>query len=324
MPGQAENSCCIVIPIYRIPLPEAELASLANTIRLLVAYPIRLVCPQGLDPGRDPALATLLGEASAVRRNVETLFLPARYFASTRTYSELMLSPLFYRQFLGWNYILLVQLDAWLFSADLAPWLRLRCAYLGAPLLSLEDLPLGLNYPREVVGNGGLSLRHVAQHCNVLSSWRFRSWPVLGARELLRAHAPLQPWAAAASVGSLLRMVNRVLLVLLRLTSWRNSLAYYARCGLHEDILLGLLVPRVFPRFSVPEPSVASCFSLDENPAYFAQRYLDPDRLPFGCHAWQKSYGSFWRSVPTSLPAPAPGSSLESSAPPESSGADPA
>lgn len=320
MPSQAENSCCIVIPVYRIPLPETELASLANTMRLLGPYPIRLVCPQGLNPGRDPALAALLGEASSAQRNVEPLPLPARYFASTSTYNKLMLSPLFYKEFLDWNYILLVQLDAWLFSADLAPWLGLRCAYLGAPLLSLEDLPLGLSYPREAVGNGGLSLRHVAQHRHVLSSWRFRAWPVLGVRELLRAHAPLQPWASRPSVGSLLRMVNRLLLVLLRVTSWRNSLAYYARCGLNEDILLGLLVPRIFPRFYVPDPSIAARFSLDENPAFFAQRYLGPDRLPFGCHAWQKSYASFWRSLPARLPAPAPGSS----APPESSGADPA
>jgi hypothetical protein len=280
------------------------LLSLANTLHILSAYPIRICCPQGLDLHRDPGLCALLAQSTSACSALQTTVLPAAWFASVQTYNQLMLSPLFYEQFIHWQYILLVQLDAWLFSADLAHWLRQGYAYIGAPILSPPELPLGLGVPAEIVGNGGLSLRHVRLHRRVVSSWRFSCLPVLGLRELLVAHAPLEPWHRKPSARSLLRLFNRVFLVLLRLVSWRNSLAYYARCGLHEDILLGFLAPRIFPRFSVPGPALAARFSLDENPAHFQKRYLEPAALPFGCHAWQKSYEDFWRTRFEGFPRP--------------------
>jgi hypothetical protein len=303
MKNKRNFTCCIVIPVYRLPLPEDELSSLTNTMLLLASYSIHLVCPQGLDPNLDLSLGHLLEDAVKAGRDVEVTYFSTSFFESVSTYNNLMLSPSFYQKFIAWDYILIAQLDAWIFSPDLACWLEYGYSYLGAPWLSLADLPLGLDCPKEAVGNGGLSLRRVVHHHAVLVSWRFRYSPVLGLREILSAHSPLQPCSEGVSMHSLLRFLNRMFLVLRRLVSWRNSLSYYAKCGLNEDILLGLLAPRVFPWFRVADPRVAARFSLDENPGFFFQRYLGSDSLPFGCHAWRKSYASFWQAVPSDLPS---------------------
>ena len=165
--------------------------------------------------------------------------------------------------------------------------------------------PLGLLKPTPMLGrlgNGGLSLRRVRDHYAVLSSWRFRCWPVLGIQELLVAHPPLQNFSWHKPLPSIAKAINRVRLILMRLTSWRNSLAYFCRCGLNEDLVFGLLVPRIFVGFLVPDPATAAHFALDANPDFFYGRYFSSDCLPFGCHAWEKSYGQFWRHRHTSLP----------------------
>jgi hypothetical protein len=97
--------------------------------------------------------------------------------------------------------------------------------------------------------------------------------------------------------------MNRLTRVCLRLLSWRNSLAYYADCGLNEDILLGLLAPRVVAGFRVASPALAARFSIDADPKYFFARYLEAGCLPFGCHAWQKCYHEFWRPMNCGLPS---------------------
>jgi hypothetical protein len=306
MPCEVATDCCIVIPVYRPDLSAAERASVLNTCQLLGRFPVRIICPKGLD--LQAHWQDLLAEISQCCSDIDILVLDPGWFASTATYNSLMLSPSFYRLFLKWQYILIAQIDAWIFSAALAPWLEMHYSYLGAPWRGLPDLPPGMFCPDEAVGNGGLSLRCVRDHYALLTSWRYKCYPVLGVRELFVAHIPLHSFRWNQPIRSLLRLVNRLRLILMRLLSWRNSLAYFSLCGLNEDIIFGLLASRVFPGFRVPGPAVAARFSLDANPDFFYRLYIQPDQLPFGCHAWEKSHALFWRHLRTTLPSSRPSS----------------
>ena len=300
MHAEIPVNCCIVIPIYRPTLTWVERAAVLNTCKLLSGFSLRIICPDGLDLYSH--MPELLAEMRQYNNDVDILQLESKFFASTHTYNQLLLSPSFYRLFLRWQYMLIAQIDAWIFSPRLAPWLAKAYSYVGAPWRTIPNLPPGIACPPEAVGNGGLSLRRVRDHYAVLSSWRFRCSPVLGIQELLVAHPPLQNFSWRKPLPSIAKAINRVRLILMRLTSWRNSLAYFCRCGLNEDLVFGLLVPRIFVGFLVPDPAMAAHFALDANPDFFYGRYFSSDCLPFGCHAWEKSYGQFWQHRNTSLP----------------------
>lgn len=125
-------------------------------LRVLGCHPITLICPEG------QSLHAYRPEEHdlAVRR-----FDPG-YFESTRTYNRLMLSPHFYAAFLRYRYILIYQLDAWVFSDQLASWCDQGWDYVGAPWIGadwLDSVPKPRFWTRDnSVGNGGFSLRRVS------------------------------------------------------------------------------------------------------------------------------------------------------------------
>ena len=82
---------------------------------------------------------------------------PAENFRSVKTYSRLMLSPNFYAAFADFDYILIYQLDAFVFYDALENFCSLGFDYIGAPWPFL--VKVGGKFLR--VGNGGFSLRKV-------------------------------------------------------------------------------------------------------------------------------------------------------------------
>ena len=137
----------VVIPIYKEELNDLEKISLAQVRKVLKNYPLIFVAPEGknfpyLQPG-----------------DMLVQFHP-QYFQSVETYSRLLLSPMFYEPFLVFDYILLYQLDAFVFYDALEDFCRLDYDYIGAAWpyhvwqgLKFEKMPR--------VGNGGFSLRKV-------------------------------------------------------------------------------------------------------------------------------------------------------------------
>ena len=110
-------------------------------------------------------------------------FAPA-YFGSIQGYNRLLLSTEFYARFLGSEYLLICQLDVFVFRDELAGWVARGYDYVGAPWFSktavrrrihwlkmhLSKLVLGVQdkvyrfETRDRVGNGGFSLRKVETH----------------------------------------------------------------------------------------------------------------------------------------------------------------
>ena len=146
------KQCAIIIPIYR-KLTELESVSMKQALNVLGDWDIF-----GVIPEKSMFLDTL-------DRKIE---FPKEYFESVDSYNRLMLSEAFYERFANYEYILVYQLDAFVFTDQLSYFCQLGYDYIGAPWLH------GVyNYVDEKhciwhVGNGGLSLRRVQSFINVI------------------------------------------------------------------------------------------------------------------------------------------------------------
>jgi hypothetical protein len=174
MPGLPASRLSVVVPVYRDHLDASEAISLESTFRVLGGHHLVMVKPEGL--------ATPAIEARFPFKAVET-FAPG-YFSSIQAYNRLLLSTEFYQRFLGSDYLLICQLDVFVFRDDLAAWVARGHDYVGAPWVSRSGLGaafhwlkmrVGRLFPgggdrvyrsqtRNRVGNGGFSLRQVALH----------------------------------------------------------------------------------------------------------------------------------------------------------------
>ena len=156
----------IVVPIYkkhRAELKWYEHISLKRCPEVFGGkYPIIFAAPNDRKFDYIPRYCT-----------VETF--DPQYFSNRKLYSRMMLSPQFYTRFLAYDYILIYQLDAFVFSDRLPEFCELGYDYIGAPWpwaypFVCSASPAQVFIQRTgLVGNGGFSLRNVRTHYEILS-----------------------------------------------------------------------------------------------------------------------------------------------------------
>ena len=168
----------VVIPVYKTSLDAYERISLDRTIEVLGKHDIYIVHPEDLDTG-------FLTE---LYPNLKFRAFPPEYFKGIMGYNRLMLSEEFYSAFSDYEYILICQSDAYIFRDELNDWCEAGYDYVGAPWLRrpLYDVP-GIKQFMDLshhisqkngqkskqdlygkIGNGGLSLRKVKSHLDVI------------------------------------------------------------------------------------------------------------------------------------------------------------
>ncbi len=147
-----DNLVIIGIPIYKSILNDLERISLEQVRKMLGHYPIAFIGPQSLrfDYG---------SEYSSFK--VERF--PDEYFHSTSSYSQLLLSEDFYQRFSEYQFLLIYQLDAFVFSDRLEEFCHLNFDYIGAPVPKVY-----WPYVNTIIGNGGFSLRKIKSMINAL------------------------------------------------------------------------------------------------------------------------------------------------------------
>ena len=244
----------IVIPIYTTKINFFEEISLQRVCQILHSYPLVVIKPQSLDlspiPEKYPAL-TIENFADD-------------YFRSIAGYNRLMLSEEFYRRFEDNEYILICQLDAYIFRDELTEWCEKGYDYIGAPWLVR---PIYRSFPMKQyrwlfrsaatratdfkVGNGGLSLRKVSSHLKAV------------------------------------QQLKDVIEDFLRHT--KNHV-------FNEDVFFAVEVNRHGLNFSYPSYTEALKFSFDKYPELCYK--LNHEQLPFGCHSWfKKKMFKFWSKI---------------------------
>lgn len=257
-----KKEIAVVIPIYRQELSDTERLSLEQCAAVLSDYDIVFLKPEHLDISPVKRLCPSGREES----------LADEWFVSRRSYNRLVLEEEFYRRFEKHAYILIYQLDAFVFRDELIDWARQGYDYIGAPWLPRKKrrrTPLGrlcfrakalykrIFRPQEFlspkyyaycVGNGGLSLRKVSAMIRITSFYREK------------IHALLS-----------------------------DDREFYA-----EDIFLLRELNDKNVQLKKPGWKKALRFAMEECPDW-AFRYIG-NRLPFGCHAFDlKDYAAFWK-----------------------------
>jgi len=138
----------VVIPVYREEIDALERISLAQVRRVLGNYPLIFVAPEG-------KIFSYFDEGDMVAH------FPPPFFQNVAAYSYLLLSPEFYEAFANFDYILIYQLDAFVFYDALEDFCALGYDYIGAPWPRIAYFSYR-NKKTPRVGNGGFSLRRVA------------------------------------------------------------------------------------------------------------------------------------------------------------------
>lgn len=257
----------VVIPMYKDALSAREQLSVDRAVQTLGRHAICFVGPQHLQNRLD-----------SLRRHygggVLSSTFADRYFAGIKGYNALMRSRSFYGAFSAYSHILIAQTDTLVLRDDLQHWCEQDYAYIGAPWFVGGSQP---KQPLEFlgVGNGGFSLRRVADFLRVLEHPR-------RIPNFIKARA-----GVADGQGSLVRRLKH---------EW--LLAYNVEPLFptsNEDFFWGLLVPAACPFFRVPGLQAASRFAFEVEPR---QLYaLTGGQLPFGCHAWERYDRDFWLQV---------------------------
>ena len=263
------HSVAVVVPGYkRAQFTPDEEISFRHLEHFLGRYDKFLAVPQSLDIERP---------GFELRRFDDS------YFGSTIAYNKLMLSPLFYRAFEQYRYILIYHLDALVFSDCLLEWCATDWDYIGAPWLQCPDSPW-VGSPR--VGNGGFSLRKVESFLRVLSSDKHWIDPDLYWQSIASGkawygrslHLPRKWFKQIKRFNNVRREVE---LWPLRPDGTKNEDHFWSDRAVHYDAQFKVASFDVGLRFAF-EVAPGQCFK------------LNGDCLPFGCHAWPRYDRSFW------------------------------
>lgn len=156
----------VTIPVYKASPEADEQRCFERICHIFQGYPMVLCHPEGLD----------LSYYQKHFPGLHSMPMERDYFLNIASYNRLMLSKEFYTAFLGrYEYILICQLDVWVFRNDLSKWLGKGYDYIGAPwyrrklhLFQYLTIKQGLHTffralrnrnLNHCVGNGGFSLR---------------------------------------------------------------------------------------------------------------------------------------------------------------------
>lgn len=237
--------------------------SLRQCALILKSHPICIVCPEELDVSSYIDVLSDYGANSIIER-----FHP-RFFDGIKGYNLLMMDKAFYKRFVNYKYMLIYQLDAWVFRDELDEWCKKGYDYIGAPWIEEDDTG---KMTLTGVGNGGFSLRRVQHFFNVLK------------------HKGSVRNASQLNLSSTLK--NKIYKFFYNL-GYQNTISYYKKDPtLYEDIFLSIFLSNTKLRAKMPNPEDASLFAFEKKPSFL---FSKNGQLPFGCHAWRKyDYDSFW------------------------------
>ena len=258
------NLCAIVIPVYKENMTEFEELSLRQCMKVLHDYPIFLLTHQDLN-------------LSAYDRLADEYCIPLRkcffspsFFMNVEGYNKLMKNRQLYTDFRTFQYILIYQLDAFVFRDELEYWCNQGYDYIGAPWLTDSNEKL-IDEFRWKVGNGGLSLRKISFFIKVLS-WK----------------GPLLKYNYFKNIFYLPFMLG-----------WQNTVKAFVDCELNEDIFFTSFLSHTYFPPKLPTPQVAARFSFEKMPSLLFEKCNH--QLPFGCHAFKRfEYETFWKQYITS------------------------
>ena len=263
-PQLRSGTVAIVVPWYnRETLTPDEEISLRHLVCYLGPYDRFIAAPEGLRVNRP---------------GFEVMTFDISFFGSSAANKRLMLSRKFYEAFVDYEYILLYQLDALVFSDQLKEWCAHGFDYIGAPWIKCNDTPR-VTVPR--VGNGGLSLRKVESFLKVIDSQAYGTEP----DDYWQKYFGSQP--------KYIQFLNLPKRYLMHLKTFNNVHREMARYGHNDDRFWSDEAFKYYPDFKIAPFELGLKFSFEASPTLCFE--MNNNTLPFGCHAWPKYDRGFWQ-----------------------------
>lgn len=254
------KTVCVIIPIYKqIPDPD-EFFSIRNTVNKMQGFPIYFVAPNKLN-------VTIYSQFDSVK----IVRFANHYFKNIYGYNKLMLCTGFYKKFLDYEYMLIVQPDALIFRDG---------SYL-AELMKDKDFdywgaPWKISF---ATGNFNFYLYH---------KWLTFFSPVL------RFFKKPERMCEVGNGGLSLRNVKKTIALL------KNNVLQKTFWGAPEDTFYAYFGQENKVGFSLAPASLASKFSWEER----LHDILHYESLPFGIHDWKRYFPdimSHWSALQENL-----------------------
>jgi hypothetical protein len=246
----------VVIPCYKEDLSEYEKISLRQCTKVLREHQKILVHPQSVN-GKRVADIYKLDSHEAFQNDC---------FSSYINYNRTIKSAFFYERFLDYDYILLHQLDSFVFSDLLLHWCAQGYDYIGAPL--------------------GRIPRSAQEYCekNYFPWWvRHLSyfWGVESLNyQLFNGGLSLRKTKTLYSIAAF----------------WKKKISLW---GKNEDLFWSVVAPALWPWFHLPQIDHAAKFALMVDvPDWIKAR---EGQLPFGCRGWPRYEFEAWKPYISSL-----------------------
>jgi len=262
-------NAAVVIIAYSDTPSELELASFRQCLHVLGNHPLIVVCPRSLRTARYDREIERSDNQVVFKRFEDSCF------DGIAAYNQMMRSVTFYEAFQEYEYILIYQLDAWVFRDELDDWRRKGYDYIGAPWYSDEGVMLSC------AGNGGFSLRKVATFVELLS----------GRMEKTCCWNYAYVWQELRKI-SFIHQYDVWRQELFEMIHCRQSLSRYAcRASENEDVVF-LRIFSFITGIKIANSREALLFSFERFPEDAYQK--TEGRLPFGCHAFARYNPEFW------------------------------
>lgn len=254
----------IAIPVFKKNPDSEEVISLKYLRDNLSKHDKYFVAPKGLRT------------ENYSLKGAKNYYFPEHYFKSRESYNKLLLQQKFYERFKGYDFILIYQLDALVFSDRLLYWCKKNYSYVAAPWFN--SLIAKLSYAKDSPisgGNGGFSLRSVPKAIEVLERVNY---------------------AAARSTTN--RFVQKLWFLKAVISGqahqkWLNAPA--DNYPFNEDGFWAIEAPKYSSNYKVAPFRQAINFAFETNPERCF--LINNGRLPFGAHAWRKYGNRFWRKL---------------------------
>lgn len=159
MAEENKKKCIIVVPVHKEHLSDDEKASLIQLREVMGGrWDVSLVCPELMDVASYKDLWLKDRELGVER-------FPKEWFKSQSSYAKFMTLPYVYKRFCDYEFMLIYQLDAWIFRDELEEWISKGYDYIGAPFLSFRHMV----YERRCE-NGGFCLRRISSMLRYIES----------------------------------------------------------------------------------------------------------------------------------------------------------
>lgn len=252
----------VVIPFYKNTLTDFDKIALQQCFKILNDHPIVAIKPFGLN----------LPDETKAYNFLKIVDFDDDYFKNVQGYNRLMLDGIFYKAFLDFEFILIYQLDAFVFKDELDEWCNKGFDYIGAPWIRAADQGIFNIVKRKLQ-------QYIHTHYNIQKNG---------------APSPRQLEYKVGNGGFSLRRVHKFYELCIQ---YREMIAHYNKNDTHffnEDVFWSVEVNRKSKQLNIPGYKTALKFAVEFHPK--RAFIINKNQLPFGCHAWDITV-DFWRPI---------------------------